>query len=186
MSEIIITGNNDVEIKSTRIVRYEAGKLVEIVPTLLLDTSGSMKQFVGSSRKIDILQDVVRSIGMGYARYSFSDDIRREDSGEMLDAGGNTALAVAFNFLKESGVRRHLVLVSDGVPDDVDEALESVRGLGYPVNVVYIGNIGDVGERFMRKIAETTGGKWLTADVKDAAFFQKNLESGIEKLMLIG
>ncbi len=187
MGELIRGNNKEVEVTRTRIVKFEAGRLIEKYPVLLLDVSGSMQQSVGNRRKIDILRDAVSKVGIGMDIYCFSD--RMTKTKYIPEPQGSTNLRDAFRDLK--GQSMQLLLISDGVADDPEDAIAAGILLGCPVNVVYIGSMGDigldVGEQFMRKLAEATGGKWLTLDtMQEAGVFQGKLENGIERLLLVG
>ncbi len=181
MGELIRGKNKEIEVIRTRIVKFEAGRLIEKYPVLLLDVSGSMQQSVGNKRKIDILRDAVVNVGIGMEIYCFSD--RMTKTKYIPEPQGSTNLTGAFRELK--GQSMQLLLISDGVADDPENAISAGVSLGCPVNVLYIGVPGDQGESFMRKLAESTGGKWLTLDtMQEAGVFQGKLEDGIERMLL--
>ncbi len=183
MGELIRGNNKEIEVIRTRIVKFEAGRLIEKYPVLLLDVSGSMQQSVGNRRKIDILRDAVERVGIGMDIYCFSD--RMTKTKYIPEPQSSTNLIGAFLELK--GQSMQLLLISDGIADDPEDAIAAGILLGCPVNVLYIGSVGDQGESFMRKLAESTGGKWLTLDtMQEAGVFQQKLENGIERLLLVG
>ena len=181
-NNLIIGNNKDLEVTKTRIIRFENGALVERSPVLLLDVSGSMRLGIGNRRKIDILRDAVAKVGIGMDIYCFSDGMTKTKY--IPEPAGSTNLAGAFQGLPVGGMS--LLLISDGIADDPEDAIQVGIALKTPVNVLYIGESGDRGEDFMRKLAEATGGKWLTLDtMQDAVSFQGKLENGIEKMLLM-
>jgi len=180
MSNLILSNQSGLEVSKTRIIKFENGAITEKYPVLLLDVSGSMNREVGNRRKIDILRDAVTKVGAGMDIYSFSSSVVH--SRFIPDPQGQTNLTKAFQELK--GRSMQLLLISDGVADDPDEAILAGIALHCPVNVLYIGEPWDVGEEFMRRLAEATGGKWTTLDTMQPDGFGDRLEAGIEKLML--
>lgn len=100
---------------------------------LLLDVSGSMSGILPSGKtKIDALKEVIKDFS-GVRKFSFSDKCE-----EVLptDASGGTNMANAFYIIKRAGLRR-CILVTDGLPDSEQAALEAVSGLS--VNIIYVG-----------------------------------------------
>lgn len=184
----LILGNlKNVTVTRTRIMKFENGALIDRTPVMLLDISGSMRlgltaDLVGR-RKIDILQDAVRKIGQGIEKYAFSDSIRKCDT-NIPEPDGGTDMANAFLVLAGRS-SQSILLVSDGEADDPDEAINRGISLHVPVNVLYIGEPGDRGEDFMRRLAEATRGRWMTLDtIYDTTGFPGRLEEGIEKMLL--
>jgi hypothetical protein len=79
---------------------------------------------------------------------------------EVPDAtGGGTPLAEAIRDAAAAGAKR-IVILSDGVPNDQDAALEAARAFGMRVDCIYIGGDGeaDEGAKFLAQLAEASGG----------------------------
>jgi len=144
---------------------------------LLLDVSGSMAERVGEKRKIDHLREAVKPY-TSLRMVSFSGR-----TWEMCipEPQSNTDLAGAFSYLKASQPKE-VILVSDGLPDSPEAGLAEAKALGCPVNVIYIGQGGDTGEAFMRRLAAETGGREITVN-EEAPNFGLQLESKV-RLML--
>lgn len=137
--------------------RQKRGLETALGTVLLLDVSQSMNERVGGARKIDLLR---RAVGAFPAlrRWSFSEQVY---PGQIPEPQTGTNLARALCTLTEEAPAR-VILVSDGEPNDEEEALASATRLGRPVDVIYIGEPETSGERFMRRLAEATGGRWVT------------------------
>ncbi len=154
-------GQNGVIIQSVTVQRLEKdGSLIEMIPVVLLDVSGSMNQETKSGKsKIQILNEVVKTQFGAVRKFAFSSHCF-ECFGE-LDAFGDTDLIKAFRFLPKGNL--DLCLLSDGYPNnDESDCIEVAKGLGYSINVLYIGDPGNTGEMFMIRLAKATGGKIMT------------------------
>ncbi len=156
-------GQKGVMVQSVTVQKLNKnGGLIEMIPIVLLDVSGSMNQETRSGKsRIQILNEVVKN-GFGAIRkFAFSDRFF-ECFGE-LQASGSTELVNAFENLPKG--KLDLCLLSDGCPTDSEfECIETAKSLGYPVNVMYIGDSGDAGELFMKELAKATGGKAVSVD----------------------
>lgn len=135
--------------------------------TLLLDCSGSMGDHLatGKTRMQGMRETVaqiqaekqMKMIQFGWGpEPSFIETIPP-------DTGG-TPLHLAIILAKNNGVGRAIVL-SDGVPDDRTAALQAARDFGGRIDVIFIGNPGEVGEQFLKELAECTGGESFTGDL---------------------
>jgi hypothetical protein len=118
---------------------------------LLVDASGSMSSVVKSGeRKIDALRTVVKTLRETHpvpvaafgccGRQTIMVDVVPEPS-------GGTPLAEAIDFGKVKGAN-HLVVVTDGYPDNAYSAFEAADRFGGKIDVFYIGDGGDSGARF--------------------------------------
>lgn len=132
----------------------------------LIDTSGSMW-----GEPIENLRKVVRDVnprGNGIPMIAFGGpydaEVRFVDV--VPDPAGGTPLDVAIPYAKEYGATR-LVVVSDGVPNLPDQAMEAARDFGGKIDVVYIGGAGDYGSQFLEELAKLTGGKRTEGDISD-------------------
>ena len=84
---------------------------------------------------------------------------RRFVRGLDADMGGTeigAALAAAYAVAGESGMRRDLLLITDGEVWDTRTAIEQARGSGHRIFTVGVGS--SVAEPFVRALAEATGG----------------------------
>lgn len=79
---------------------------------------------------------------------------------------GDTPMGEAIRFLKAEGAT-HVILVSDGIPSDEDDALKAAKAFGGVIDTFFIGDPGDAGAKFMRKVARITGGTSNTTDLSD-------------------
>lgn len=144
---------------------------------LLVDVSGSMNQGVGqtapsvfgapigSKTRINVLREVVDGmrkeglecpiVAFGGDRYPFA---RHVTNGQIPEPSGGTPMAEGINFCGKDGCT-HLVVVSDGVPNDPEAAIEAAIAFNAPIDVVYIGPDGDTGADFMRRLAAAAKGK---------------------------
>lgn len=155
---------------------------------LLLDYSGSMDEFVtarGTTRKIDALRQLVTDlvaednlpcplVGFG-ASVGFITRIPAP--------GGGTPMAKAIDFAAGQG-SEHLIVISDGIPDDRDAALRAAQDFMGPIDVFYVGPESDLsGADFMRRLASASrGGRVSVTTLKDT----KQLQSAIRGLLAPG
>lgn len=136
---------------------------------LLIDVSGSMHSTMRNGKqRIDALREVVRDIK------SKRTDVRmiafggREGSAYEVqavpDAGGGTPLRQAIDLGKKLEAGRAIV-ISDGEPEDPLGCLESAKTFGGQIDVVFVGDPGERGEEFLRRLAEATGGTEFHGDL---------------------
>lgn len=173
-------GQNGVVVSSITVQKLNKnGDLVEMIPVVLLDVSGSMVMQIKSGKsKIQILNEVVKTQFGAVRKFAFSN--KCFECFGILEAYGSTNLSNAFRFLPKENL--DLCLLSDGYPtDDENECIEVAKSLGYPVNVMYIGDSGDSGEQFMIKLAKATGGKIMT--INSLNLDSKRLGEGMIKLL---
>lgn len=123
----------------------------------LLDVSGSMGDKVDKRRKIEHLRDVM-SRYKDANKVCFSSGVHTGQDIPEPDGGTNLAMALAHVRKIEQKPKR-IVLVSDGEPNSETEALREATQLAIPVDIIFIGEKGGKGERFMEKLAQTTGGE---------------------------
>lgn len=142
-------------------------------PVLLLDTTGSMW---GSP--IKKLREAIRPFS-GIRRFWYNDSISELGQGDEIPEpkGGNNE-PKAFNFLKSLGIK-HLILVTDGHPDDPPGALRAAAGL--KIDIIYIGP--EPVPQFLRDLAGATGGSFDS--IKFSAEGGKLLENSIRARLLI-
>jgi hypothetical protein len=102
---------------------------------------------------------------------------------------GGTALEPAFQKVKEYSAEGELnfdkmLLISDGMPFDPDEAIRCAKEIGKPVDVIYIGYPQSAGETFMKEIAQETGGEQAT--VEKSSDVKVEVERNIETFLKVG
>lgn len=128
---------------------------------LLVDCSGSMSDYIAAGgRKIDALRKVVTDLrasgpcpvaafGVGYYGVEMVEAIPEPE--------GSTPLDRAIEFGQQQGAT-HLVVVTDGQPNDEGSAFDAARRFANPVDVFYIGDGRDRGYQFAQELARMTGG----------------------------
>lgn len=123
---------------------------------LLLDRTGSMW-----GRSLELLNEAVRDF-KDIRRFSYAGDITELAPGELVrNAYGRNNEPGAFRYLKGLGIT-HIVMVTDGRPDDEEESLEAAKGL--KVDIIYIGPPPE--PEFLRRLASLTGGTYNRAEIK--------------------
>jgi Mg-chelatase subunit ChlD len=85
---------------------------------------------------------------------------------EVPDAQGGTPMAEAIDLARTSGFGR-AVVISDGGPNDQHAALEAARQFGGRIDVIYVGDAGDPGSRFLDELAKITGGQRFEGDLSE-------------------
>lgn len=85
-----------------------------------------------------------------------------------IEATGGTPLLLSlYKMLSDNNLTRAIVF-SDGQPNDFDIKLDKLKGI--PVDTVYIGHTDEYAERFMKELAEKTGGIYLKFDPSKSNF----------------
>jgi hypothetical protein len=85
---------------------------------------------------------------------------------EVPEPQGGTPLHLAIDFARQKGVGR-LLLISDGQPNDMALAMTAARNFGGKIDVVYVGDPGDMGSIFLDDLAKATGGQRFEGDLTD-------------------
>ena len=132
------------------------GRLYNLDKCLLLDTSYSMEAPVEYQdgqpiRAIDNLRKLAEQFKQ-LRKFSFSSQVQ-EIGSWIPEPSGGTDLANAFRYLKQQGCK-HVVLLTDGQPDDEESTLQEAIGL--KVDVYYIGK-GETPD-FLLRLAKQCGG----------------------------
>lgn len=94
---------------------------------------------------------------------------------------GSTDLAGALAFAKVAdvpGIR--IIVISDGQPDSVSEALQVASRYQNKIDTIYVGPEGGYGQDFLARLAHVSGGQFTTADRV------KSLAQVTERLLLAG
>jgi hypothetical protein len=108
-------------------------------------------------RKIDRLREIVREFP-NERIFSFSAHCQEVRS--VPEPQSNTDMAGAFRFLQSQGLR-HAVLVTDGLPDDEDDALKAACGI--QLDIFYVGPAP--APDFLERLARATGGSFSSASL---------------------
>lgn len=148
---------------------------------LLIDVSGSMEESVheeGKSRfetttKRAILEDLLKKIPEDVTKFAFSQNVV-EFKGELPFEGGGTRMGYAFEEVKAKG-KKEIVLITDGVPDSEEHALQASAGL--KIDIIYIGPQPQ--PTFLSKLANRTGGSFTNINLVKAGA-TKELENKVQ------
>jgi hypothetical protein len=146
---------------------------VEREECLLLDVSGSMAEDCGDGRaKIDALREIARDFAH-VRQFCFSCDCVES---RPAAAGGNTDMALAFSTVKARGVR-HVVLITDGMPDSEPAALAAAAGL--KIDIIYVGPPPE--PPFLARLAALTGGQYGAGSLAQ----QKQITAQVKALLAL-
>ena len=169
-------------------------------PLMLLDASGSMGVRVVSTGKtrMQMLREAVTTLqsqrqttmaAFGLIGASHDPTGIEPSSGPVEVAfvtevpdenpAAGTPMAEAILFAKKNNFGRALI-ISDGGPNDPGKTMAAAREFGGRIDVVYVGDPGDAGSRFLEQLAEATGGQRFEGDLKDT----KQLASTIRGLLV--
>ena len=149
---------------------------------LLVDVSFSMNDRIrAGGRKIDALRKVVATLRDTHSVPVAAFGVNDSHNGvalidEVPEPQGSTPMDNAIDFGREQGAN-HLVIVTDGQPNDEHRTLRAAQAFGNPIDVFYVGD--GSGRDFARRLATMTGGEFQNADLGAI----KQLATGI-RLML--
>jgi hypothetical protein len=152
---------------------------------LLLDTSGSMgSECNGKETRIDVLRKAVKSLDWQYYQmFTFDNLCRRIASPDALwnCCGGSTNLALGLQEIAKFDPSKTIV-ISDGEPNDEDDALAAARKLTGTISTVFIGNDRDKNAiAFMRRLSTVGCGNTF---VRDLGKGHLELSATLQHLML--
>lgn len=145
------------------------------IKALVLDLSGSMSQRVGGDRKIDILHQAIAGLPLQqYVILLFNSKTEVFQGGTFPEPSGGTALHMALGATATLNPE-HTLIVSDGMPDDEDQALEAAISLPGRISTLYIGS-DDNHEAiaFMRRVAAIKGGEFYNQDLRTGSILLLN------------
>ena len=149
----------------------------------VIDTSGSMANYVGTQRKIDLAIEAIRAgirnlkpadeagvIGFNVDSHVISQltsdhDMLKKAVGRLKPTGGTTMMAGAINeagdMLKAADAKRkHIVLLSDGKSDgERSEFMEIAKNIAAARIGITTIAIGDAAEALLNDIADVGGGR---------------------------
>jgi len=120
-----------------------------------------MWEFIGAnSRKIDSLRLLAGNF-KDVRRFEFGSTCRElAPKDEIGDPKGGTSMHVAFLTLKAKGIT-HCVMITDGLPDSMSQALSAAQGL--KIDVFYVGP--DPAPPWLALLARETGGQYGAASL---------------------
>lgn len=139
---------------------------------IIVDTSGSMAtdDSRGGRRRYDVAleelaalqQHMPGKIGV----LAFSSTVQFCPGGQPPLLGGGTDLAGALRFAKVADVEgMRFVVISDGAPDDPDQAIAVARTFKVPISTIYVGpEACPTGRDFLWQLAKASGGENVMAD----------------------
>lgn len=139
---------------------------------VIVDTSGSMAQrdSRGEQSRYEVacedLEAIQKSMPGRVAVISFSGEVEFCPGGIPVYKGGSTDLAKALRFAKMADVAGcRFILISDGEPDNPEDAMSVAKTYTARIDVVYVGpEKNPVGRFFLEKLANVSGGKAVTSD----------------------
>lgn len=158
---------------------------------MLLDYSGSMGDpldgkwsITSFTRKADALQAIVKGLNdqginlpmVGFGGFATHGGIKFVTA--VPEPEGMTPLAEGIEFCTREHAE-HLIVISDGEPDDKRAALKAGEDFGGPIDVFYVGPDGGPGAAFLALLCNTTGGQYAPADLAET----KQLETKIRGLL---
>jgi len=150
-----------------------AESFVGATAIVLCDVSGSMaaKDSRGGLSRYDVLLQELGQLQSNLpgklAILAFSDSCIFVPGGEPPFMGSGTDLAAALRFAKVAdGVGATFLVISDGCPDDQQEALDVARTFKSRIDSIFVGpeNNRESGREFLARLATASGGKTLVAD----------------------
>lgn len=154
----------------------------------ILDVSGSMEicdAGQGHEQRHDVAERELRSLQEKYpgqiALIVYSSEVKYCPNGVPDRLNGGTSTAAALRYVQIADGALDFFLISDGHPSDsAEESYRVASTFKSHINTIYIGPEHDFeAQAFMRKIAELSGGKSVTA--KRIA----ELESPFEQILLL-
>jgi len=136
---------------------------------LLVDCSGSMADRIASGeRRIDALRKRVELLRETHPVPVAAFGVRCAGQVEVVDTipepQGSTPLDLAIDFAMAQGAT-HLVVITDGEPNDEASALASARIFGGVIDVFFIGDEGSYGAAFCKRLAAASGGTCGVTDL---------------------
>lgn len=167
------------ELEKTKIEKktWQVSKLRQQAEVaLLLDNSGSMSSYCGAdndkNRKIDTLRVLAEKFQL--RKFVFNSIV--EERWDIPEPTGSTDLANAFDFMKLKGIKK-VVLITDGVPNSYEEALNSSEGL--EIDIYFVGD--PPAPDFLKDLAKRSGGVFKSTELLMSGV--KDMEAEITALI---
>ncbi len=164
---LIKTTNTAIADRLRQNLRTKYGMGSAVLPDtscLLLDISGSMDEEIGGGRtKISELRKLADEFSQA-RRFEFSSTCSEIPRGQdVSEPNGGTALHVGLEYVKKRGMT-HVVLITDGAPDDAKRAM--VAAMGLKVDCFYVGPDEGYGIEFLKKLSDGSGGSYGKASLE--------------------
>jgi len=155
MNEIIKKQNNAVSNPLQKFIKKAAGTLPEQTgaanhainkmrmdrQVIILDTSGSMAYTGAKLSRISELKVALEQVWSNQTLIAFSNTAREISSPLKIPTPqGGTALDKAFLLACRYDDLGHTLVISDGEPDDEDEALAAASRLSGSIDIIYCGD----------------------------------------------
>ena len=173
---------------STRGSLADRVKAKHSVSYVAVDCSASMGASTDTGqRRIDAMRDVVVQVRnkMPVKLIAFGHSYDAEFVDSIPEPAGSTPMHDAIRFAREQRAT-HLVLVSDGLPNSEEMALDEATRFGGKIDTIYVGPTGGYdgphGSDFMKRIAAVTDG---SSDI-DSLSDPKQLGSKLSGLLEAG
>lgn len=138
---------------------------------VIVDVSGSMDtpDSRGGRRRYDVaceeLAKLQASMPGRVAVVAFSSIVQFVPGGVPPLLGAGTDLAAALRFVKVADECVQFIVISDGQPDDEQEALKIAKSYKSKINCVYVGpERNRYGAEFLRRLASASGGVYTVAE----------------------
>jgi hypothetical protein len=169
----------------------EAGSLAKLVKArkaqmetfLVVDHSASMSAHVhpnSQTRCIDALRALVTDLRQDVAcpLVAFSSSVKRAE--RIPEPYGGTNMIAAIQFCQQEGAT-HLIMISDGMPQNPPRTLEVAAAFPGVIDVFYVGpdDPQDAGYLFMQELAKAGHGKAQATSLRET----KQLEGRIRGLI---
>ncbi len=175
---------------SIRAVAESAGESIALAflsadIVCIVDVSGSMSMCDsrGGKARYDVACSELAQLQVDnpgkIAVIAFSNDTRFCPGGVPVYIGGGTDLASALRFAQVADGTVRFIVISDGEPNDEDEALRVARQFTSKLDTVFVGPESERrGAEFLKKLAAACGGQHVTAKYAD------KLADRVQTLML--
>ncbi|MDA8189597.1 MAG: VWA domain-containing protein [Dehalococcoidales bacterium] len=138
---------------------------------VLVDVSGSMAAHDsrGGKQRYEVacqeLTKLQNTLPGKLAVVAFSSETQFVPGGQPPFLSGSTDLAGALRFVQPADGCVRFIVVSDGYPDEPEEALAIARRFQSVIDVVYVGPESDlIGLRFLEDLARAAGGRFVKAE----------------------
>jgi hypothetical protein len=161
---------------------------------LLLDISGSMADVLSNGqRRIDVLWTLVqkmRSQNIPFRTATFSTFAEWSDAVDCPQPYASTALAEALVWLNANASPVKVTLITDGLPDNAEAAIDAAKRLGVPINVLYVGPddasySSQVAKGFCSALAAASNGSYAANSLNNE-MLQLNAQSAVRLMLTSG
>lgn len=136
--------------------------LIDISSSMLHNDSrgGRQRSDVANEELINLQRELPGKIGV----VAFSSDPIFVPGGVIPTPYGGTNLARALRYVKIADGTVHFYVISDGLPDSEEAAMEVARTFTSPISTIFCGPETDLrGQAFLQRLAKVAGGKYTLA-----------------------